>query len=586
MVKIYEMAHLVLAWSCFSMAAPAVATEHSRVHGEERHRDPEVRSWRLGSFRVFTEEEPFRIALHDDERPLLVERARVDGAAMEFRTSSGWHSVTRLKSARREVGASSLEPALLLEVEAPGGVAARLSLRWLAAPRALELRWEFSGEGVLALRDDFVTDATETFHGVADGTPLMVSDGEPAAEVSRPRERWLLSSRGFALRGRSPPGASLEAFFPDPDSLRIESSGASLELVLIAGEPRQTLRWMRSLSSPAESTASPASSSPEAAHEGDADVKASADVAGSTPSSAADSARARSGLWLRFDRLPESAGRDRLLEELRRCGLPMPALLVGERDGDGALFEAWAGSTGLPDSRPVRSSTLFLPAGDRWRELRDVVRSRLDRSLTGSPEWVTVSRRVVERVAARSPDPATAPGSEGPLPRPLDPEFAARLLAVASAQPLLCVDWDGDELRFEADDHAIRAVRRRFLIQGALARLANALSADGTEGRLPLWRHLFVEFPDDPVAWEPRDQWLYGPEVMVAPVLSAGAAQRVAYFPLGTWVEVGREDGAQVVSGPKRALIDVPIGELGLFERRDAWWGVRQYLAEPSESDE
>ena len=194
------------------------------------------------------------------------------------------------------------------------------------------------------------------------------------------------------------------------------------------------------------------------------------------------------------------------------------------------------------------------------------------------PAVCTASNETLSSVMFSRPSTPALP--EGPVPRSPDPEFAVRLLAVAAMQPLLCVDWDGGDPRFEAGDDAIATVRRYLLLQAALARLGNALSADETEGRLPLWRHMFVESPRDAVAWEVRDQWLYGRDVMVVPVLSPRVSRRAAYFPVGTWVEVGRQERRREVRGPKRVLIDVPPGEIGLFERRGGRWGVRRYLSE------
>ena len=560
---------LVLDWTCLSAVVLHLAFASPRVHGRDGRDDFEMRSWRIGSFRVFTETEPFRIAIHVNERPILAERARIDGSAIEFRTASGWHSVTRLISARREeAGASGLERPLVLEAEAPGGVSLRLRFRWLAPQRALGLRWELSGADVLAVRDDFVTDPGESFHGVKGGSPLLLSDRGP-----RPRELWILSSRGFTLRARATRGASVEAFFPDPDSLRIESRGSSLDLLLFPGDPRDTLPRILSLPSPSGN-----------ARAGDAGATGEAERGG--PARVTDAARSRSvpvGFWFRFDRLPDRARRELLAKELARCGFPTPALVIQAGAAAVSLLGTRSGGLfGSPRSVPVRAFPRRLAeTTDRWSELRAAVGTCLDRSLTGSPEWVSVSRRLLERVAhVKFSDPSTPTLPEGPIPRSSDPEFALRLLAVAAMQPLLCVDWDGGNSQFEVDDDTISTVRRYLIFQAALTRLANALSADETEGRLPLWRHLFVESPRDPVAWEVLDQWLYGRDVMVAPLLSPRASRRAVYFPAGTWVEIGRQDRRREIRGPKRVLIDVPPGEIGLFERRDGRWGVRQYLFE------
>ncbi len=51
---------------------------------------------------------------------------------------------------------------------------------------------------------------------------------------------------------------------------------------------------------------------------------------------------------------------------------------------------------------------------------------------------------------------------------------------------------------------------------------------------LPPMRPLFVDFPDDPRAWCVEDQFMFGPDILVAPILSLGARSRSVYLPRGT----------------------------------------------------
>eukprot|EP01052_Picozoa_sp_SAG31_P019330 SAG31_NODE_1404_length_8479_cov_2.258760_9_plen_218_part_00 len=47
----------------------------------------------------------------------------------------------------------------------------------------------------------------------------------------------------------------------------------------------------------------------------------------------------------------------------------------------------------------------------------------------------------------------------------------------------------------------------------------------------PLMRSLWYDFPDDPMALEVPDQFMWGPSYMVAPVLTQGALERIVVFP-------------------------------------------------------
>ena len=58
------------------------------------------------------------------------------------------------------------------------------------------------------------------------------------------------------------------------------------------------------------------------------------------------------------------------------------------------------------------------------------------------------------------------------------------------------------------------------------------------ESGLPPMRPVFVDFPEDPNAWQEGDQFLFGPDVLVAPVTEYGARTRDVYLPGGaSWTD-------------------------------------------------
>jgi len=82
------------------------------------------------------------------------------------------------------------------------------------------------------------------------------------------------------------------------------------------------------------------------------------------------------------------------------------------------------------------------------------------------------------------------------------------------------------------------------------------------ERGLPPMRPLFVDFPKDEAAWAVNDQFMFGPDLLVAPVLEQGALEREVYLPAGTrWVEVAtglKHDGGQRLT-VQAALASVPV---------------------------
>lgn len=88
------------------------------------------------------------------------------------------------------------------------------------------------------------------------------------------------------------------------------------------------------------------------------------------------------------------------------------------------------------------------------------------------------------------------------------------------------------------------------------------------ERGLPPMRPLFVDFPDDPRAWEVDDQFLLGPDLLVAPVTAPDTRSRPVRLPAGAaWVDgwTGeRHDGGAVVEAA------TPIDRIPVFVREGA----------------
>ncbi|HUP92978.1 MAG TPA: TIM-barrel domain-containing protein [Solimonas sp.] len=99
---------------------------------------------------------------------------------------------------------------------------------------------------------------------------------------------------------------------------------------------------------------------------------------------------------------------------------------------------------------------------------------------------------------------------------------------------------------------------------------------------LPVMRHLALAFPDDAQAVARDDEYLFGPDLLVAPVYQQGATTRELYLPPGKWIEWWRAVGydeangsfslgpATVLDGGRSLTVDAPIGEIPIFVRAGA----------------
>ena len=79
---------------------------------------------------------------------------------------------------------------------------------------------------------------------------------------------------------------------------------------------------------------------------------------------------------------------------------------------------------------------------------------------------------------------------------------------------------------------------------------------------VPPVRGLWVEYPKDERARQEDQQWLLGPNVLVAPVVEQGASTRNVYLPQGCWKHV--DTGAQY-EGPRDVTVPAPIDSLPYF---------------------
>ncbi len=64
-----------------------------------------------------------------------------------------------------------------------------------------------------------------------------------------------------------------------------------------------------------------------------------------------------------------------------------------------------------------------------------------------------------------------------------------------------------------------------------------AQAKHSSENGLPMLRALFVEFPDDPGSWLIEDEYLFGSDILVAPLFQDSTYNRDVYLPKGKWID-------------------------------------------------
>ena len=97
---------------------------------------------------------------------------------------------------------------------------------------------------------------------------------------------------------------------------------------------------------------------------------------------------------------------------------------------------------------------------------------------------------------------------------------------------------------------------------------------------LPVMRALWLHYPDDAVATARGDEYLWGRDILVAPVTERGATARKLYLPRGVWYDFWTEE---MVAGGREIERPVDLTTMPLYVRAGAiipLGPVKQYTSE------
>ena len=120
-----------------------------------------------------------------------------------------------------------------------------------------------------------------------------------------------------------------------------------------------------------------------------------------------------------------------------------------------------------------------------------------------------------------------------------------------------------DNLQIDSSPVLVEGFVRWSRVHAALAPYVQHLVAEARSSGLPAQRALFLDYPDDPETFTIQDQFLYGADLMVAPVIEAGATARRVYLPQGEWRHLW--SGAAHASGWHD--VPAPLGQPPVFYR-------------------
>lgn len=105
-------------------------------------------------------------------------------------------------------------------------------------------------------------------------------------------------------------------------------------------------------------------------------------------------------------------------------------------------------------------------------------------------------------------------------------------------------------------------IKKYVLIRESIKEYTKSLMIQAHKTGAPVIRPLFYDFPKDPAAWDIKYEYMYGPDLLIAPVTLGDATSIQVYLPAGcTWTEAHtglQYDGGQTVQA-QAPLETIPV---------------------------
>ena len=129
-----------------------------------------------------------------------------------------------------------------------------------------------------------------------------------------------------------------------------------------------------------------------------------------------------------------------------------------------------------------------------------------------------------------------------------------------------CASGAANEI-WSCGEENYRIMKKYIEIREQMRPLTRKLMKEASESGAPVIRPLFYHFPDDPNVWTICDQYLFGSELLIAPVTEYGQRERMVYLPQGAeWTEVR---SGQRYQGGQTVKAEAPLDVIPVFKRMD-----------------
>jgi alpha-glucosidase (family GH31 glycosyl hydrolase) len=150
-----------------------------------------------------------------------------------------------------------------------------------------------------------------------------------------------------------------------------------------------------------------------------------------------------------------------------------------------------------------------------------------------------------------------------------DKELFARWLEFSAMSPMMEVligpkrtVWD------DYDSEFVEIAQKYTQLHHDLIPYTRSYVYQATQTGMPVMRALVFSYPNDKTLHDAWDEYLYGRDILVAPVTVEGATSRSLYLPAGRWMDYN--DRKTVYEGAASIKAAAPLGTIPLYVREGA----------------
>ena len=136
----------------------------------------------------------------------------------------------------------------------------------------------------------------------------------------------------------------------------------------------------------------------------------------------------------------------------------------------------------------------------------------------------------------------------------------------AAFSPTMEIISTANRLPWDYGDEALAVYRKFSTLHMSLFPYRYAAAQQAAKTGMPIMRALVLDYQDDEQARTARNEYMFGPDLLVAPIVDEGT-QQTLYLPAGEWVDYW--SGATLAGG-KTITADAAIDSLPLYVKRGA----------------